>query len=109
MTSNTMKTDLSPARRRLVEKMQWVNHGSIEGLPVRNGEPVFDPPPRFVRRVQFGKENGPRLEAEKADFALKADVIELFTALDELGDCVITQLKIQDGLPKMMTFEELCA
>jgi len=29
--------------------MQEVNYGRIKGLQVRNGEPVFDPPPDVLR------------------------------------------------------------
>ena len=109
ISKGTMKMNLSPERQRLVEKMQRLNFGSIESLRVCNGEPAFDPPPRVIREFKFGGQNGPRPEAVKADFALKAEVIDLFAQLEEVGDGVITRLKIQDGLPKMMTFEEKCA
>ena len=59
------KADLSPARARLVVLMQGINFGYIEGLIVRAGAPVLNPPPRVVREVKFGGENGPRPEAGK--------------------------------------------
>jgi hypothetical protein len=45
MTDVVTKAALTPARKRLIELMQEINYGRIESLMVRNGEPVFDPPP----------------------------------------------------------------
>jgi hypothetical protein len=78
------KASLSEPRRRLVELMQRVNFGRIEGLAVRAGEPVLAPPPRVVNEIKFGGENGPRPELAAADFALKAQVVELFHHFDRL-------------------------
>jgi hypothetical protein len=106
---NTTKTDLTKNQRRLVEWMQRLNFGRIENLPVRNGEPVFDPPPRVIREVKFGGENRPRPETAKPDFCLKAEVVDLFEHLKEVGDGVITRLEIQRGLPFRMAIEEAVA
>jgi hypothetical protein len=89
--------------------MQRINYGRIEGLSVRHGEPVMDPPPRVVREIKFGGDNGPRPEATKADFTLKAQVRDLFAQLEALGDGVIPCIEIQRGLPFRMTVEEVCA
>lgn len=109
MVINATHSALTPCRRRFVGLMQRLNYGRIENLQVRNGEPVFDPPPRVIREVKFGRENGPRPEAAKADFALKAEVIDLFAHLEEVGNGVITRLEIQHGLPFRMAFEEAVA
>ena len=70
--TNVTKAALTPARRRLVELMQEVNYGRLEGLEVRDCEPVLDPPPRVVRQIVFGKDNGPNmLGAVAQGFALK--------------------------------------
>ena len=106
---NALKSELTATRRRLLEMTQRVNFGRIEDLHVRNGEPVFDPPPRVIREVKFGGENRPRPEAAKGDFALKAEVIDLFAHLEEVGNGMITRLEIQHGLPFRMAFEEAVA
>jgi len=100
------KVDLPPAGARLVELMQGINYGHIDGLAVRCGGPVLDPPPHVVREVKFGGENGPRPEAAKEDFALKAQVRDLFAQLEALGDGVIRCLEVKHGLPFKMTIEE---
>ena len=46
----------------------------------------MDPPPRLVREHKFAGENGPRPEAGRPDFALKAQHLDLMGLLDEVGD-----------------------
>lgn len=106
MVTNAAKSDLTPARQGLLELMQRANYGSIEGLPVRRGEPVMNPRPRVIREHRFARENGPRPEVAKADFTLKAEVIDLFAQLEAMGDGVITRIEIQRGLPFRMIVEE---
>ena len=90
---------LSPARRALVAVLQRLNFGRVEGLTVRAGEPVLDPPPRVVREHKFGGENGPRPEAGLPDFGLKPQVLDLLAVLDEVGDGTIPVLTVKHGLP----------
>jgi hypothetical protein len=60
MTNVVTKATLTPARKRLLELMQEINYGRIEKLHVRDGEPVFDPPPTVLRLLFcFGKTYGP--------------------------------------------------
>jgi len=106
MVAAVTKADLSPARARLVELMQGINFGRVERLAVRGGAPVFDPPPRVVREIKFGAENGPRPEGTKVDFSLKAQVRELFAQMEAMGDGVIRSLEVKHGLPFRMTIEE---
>lgn len=109
MVAVVTKADLSPARARLVVLMQGINFGYIEGLIVRAGAPVLNPPPRVVREVKFGGENGPRPEAGKQDFSLKAQVLELFAQMEAMGDAIIRRLDVKHGLPFKMTVEEVAA
>jgi hypothetical protein len=96
------KSALSAPRKRLVEGMQEMNFGHYVGLVVRNGDPVFDPPPRQVFEVKFGATNGPRPEHRADDFLLKAQVVELFQHFDRLGDGVVESLEVKNGLPFRM-------
>jgi len=87
--------------------MQRLNFGRVEGLGVRDGEPVFPPPPpRVVREVKFCAENGPHPEAAKKDFALKAQVCELFAHMEAMGDGIIARIEVKHGLPFRMIVEE---
>ena len=103
------KSSLSESQVQLVELMQGINFGRIEGLSVRRGEPVLDPPPRVIREIKFGGENGPRPEVIKTNFALKAQVQDLFTYLEAMGNGVVRCIEIKHGLPFRMTVEEVYA
>jgi len=106
MTDSVALASLPPAGERLVRLMQELNFGQVRDLVIRDGEPVFDPPPRLVREVKFGGENGPRPEAAKGDFALKAQVRELLARLESLGDGIVECIEVKHGLPFRMTVEE---
>jgi hypothetical protein len=103
------KHDLSARRAGLLQLMQAINFGHIEGLTVREGNPILDPPPRVIRDVKFGGENGPRPETGADDFLLKSQVVELFQQFDGLKDGVIAVLEVKHGLPFRMLIEVAAA
>jgi hypothetical protein len=105
-TARPTKRSLSKARQRLVEVMQEMGFGRIEGLVVRQGEPILEPVPRVVLEIKFGGENGPRPERSATDFPLKARVTELFREFDRLGDLTVEILEVKHGLPFRMTLVE---
>src|SRR5260370_2484702 len=75
--SHLSKHDLNARRSGLLELMQCVNFGWIEDLTVLNGDPVLDPPPRLMREVKFGADNGPRPQLAADNFFLMTQVVEL--------------------------------
>jgi hypothetical protein len=97
------KAALTPARKRLVELMQKIGFGRIEGLVIRRGEPVFDPPPIVVHDIKFDGENRSRPPVEVDDFVLKKQVIHLFAALDRVRNGTVEKLEVKDGLPFLMS------
>ncbi len=103
------KRELTASQQRLVELLQQLNFGCIEGLVVRGGQPVLDPLPDITREVKFGGDNGARQELHNQDFVLKSQVVELFTALDELGNGVIELLDVKHGLPFRMRMRDRAA
>lgn len=106
MTSTSTKASLSAPRRRLLETMQRLNFGRIEGLAIRGGEPQFQPPPRLVKDIKIGGENGPRPELTIEDFALKNAVIELFDHLSRIGDGTLESIEIKYGVPFKLVVEQ---
>ena len=109
MTGAATKATLSPQRKRLVELMQGLNFGRIERLVVRDGEPVFDPPPQVLREFRPGGDNTCRPESWLDDFELKRDVLELLDHLDSLGNATIQLIEIKHGLPFKALVEEVTA
>jgi hypothetical protein len=86
--------------------MQRINFGRIENLLVRDGEPILDDPtPQVFLEVKFGAENGPRPESADDDFALKAQVVDLFAHLDQLRNARVEVLTVKHGLPFAMHVE----
>ena len=53
------KSSLPAGRKQLVETMQRINFGRIEGLDIRNGEPTFSSTTRIIQDIKLGgAENG---------------------------------------------------
>jgi hypothetical protein len=92
-------SQLSGPRQRLVQKLQLVNHGRIERLPVQDGEPVFNPPLIIKKTHVCGKRNGPNTRHGTGDFTLKHEVLDLLEVFDRDRSLVIEDLVIADGLP----------
>lgn len=103
------KSTLTPAQADLVELMQKLDFGNIEGLIIKGGQPVLKPRPRVVRDVKFGAGNGHRSETGLTDFALKSSVQELMDTFASLGDATVRRLEIKHGLPFRMQVEEVAA
>jgi hypothetical protein len=109
MVVSAAKAKLSEPRRKLVELMQSINFGRIEGLAIRDGEPILNPRPVVVHEHKFGGENGPRTELGTADFLLKQQVVELFAFFDVLRNGVIDVLEVKHGLPFRVIVTEVPA
>ena len=99
------KSQLSPARRWLVEEMQALGYGQIKQLVVIKGEPVQAPAPKISQRCRL---TGPRRRpcaAPSEDCILKEQVVNLFAELDQMANGVVALLEVRDGLPCDMTLE----
>lgn len=102
MTNVTSESNLSPARARLLQNMHDNAFGRILGLSVRQGEPVFDPPPMVKRSHRFGRGAESYRPDQRQMRELKRDVVELFAIFDREASMVIEELKFEDGLPVSM-------
>jgi hypothetical protein len=79
--------------------MQRLHYGQILALAVRDGQPVLEPPPRFIRDVKLASEDNPRTERGPGDFLLKQQVVELFAYFDQIHNGVIDVIEVKHGLP----------
>jgi len=100
------KESLTAEEKRFIELMQYINFGRIIGLIITRGKPSFNPPPRQVREIKFGGENGPRPEMSSSDFTMKTQVMELFEHFDRLADGTEVTIEVKYGLPFRMSVEE---
>jgi hypothetical protein len=83
--------------------MHEIGYGRLVDLHVRNSEPVFDPPPTVKRLYQFGRDAASRPADNRQGLILKRKVQELLEVFDREGSLHIEELKIEDGLPVLMT------
>jgi hypothetical protein len=104
--SGATEAALSETRRKLVETMQQMDFGHIDGLVILDGEPVFDPMPRIVRDIKLGGEDGFRPKSNHADFLLKSQVIELFDHLTAIRTGKIESIEVKHGLPFRLVVEQ---
>ena len=109
MNQQITKSVLSEPQSRLVELLQRLNFGRIEGLQVRGGEPVFEPASRVVQKLKIGGDNAPRPEASLEDFWLKRQTIEMLEAIANLGDGEVLTIEVKHGLPFAMEVEQPAA
>jgi len=100
------RSELSRARRRLLDLMSEIGFGRIEGLIIQSGEPVFCPAPRMIREVVFRNSDPDESRRRPGDYPLKRQAQELFAQIDLIRDGRIERLEIKHGLPFRMTVEE---
>jgi hypothetical protein len=86
--------------------MQEVNFGRIERLQVKDGEPIFDPPPTKLQLFMFGKNNGASEYRDSDGFALTNKMTELFEIFDRKQSLLIQELMIDNGLPVRMIVKD---
>jgi len=103
----TTKSSLSPAQRQLVELMQVLNFGRIQGLRLRDGQPSFAPPPRVIQKLKMGGDNGPRPEACSEDFRLKHQTIEMLETMGRLTQSEVLAIEVKNGLPFSIEIEKV--
>lgn len=99
MVREARNTDVSAARKRLIDLVRDLGYGTIEGISLRAGEPVLDPVPRIVRDLKLSERRRVDEVSRPTDYALKGQVRDLFSLFDSHRDATILSLEVKDGLP----------
>lgn len=98
--------NLPEPRQRLLRLMQDVNFGRIT-FRVRSGEPDLARPWRTRRTVKLPNgENGPRPEADLADFELCQAQTALLDALGHVRDGAWVTVEVRHGVPFLVEIEQ---
>jgi len=106
MATKTIRfAQLSPARRTLVQMCQALNFGQIQGLRLRDAEPVLNPPPVALVETRLDLADEPRPEIELKDFELPDELCRLMARLDEIKNGMIERIEVRGGLPRRLVFE----
>lgn len=99
---------LSKDQRRLLLLMQDIRYGRIEGLSVRDGNPIFSESTKVIRYVKFSDTGVDSQIIQRRDLLDKPQVIDLLGFIAGLSEGHLESLEIQDGLPfKMSVMEKL--
>jgi hypothetical protein len=88
--------------------MQSLAYGRIEDLRILGREPIFSPAPTVFRHIKLASDER-SLSRPEGDFALKAQVVDLFREFDRLRDGTVLVIEVQNGLPFRMTIGEAIA
>jgi hypothetical protein len=104
MKQNTFSSLPAP-HQRLVRLMQEIGFGHIDNLMIRDGLPIFDPPPRVIVDIKFGADNGPHTQLANPEFALKQSIADLIAQLAQIGTGMVVCLMVRHGLPFSMNVE----
>jgi hypothetical protein len=91
------KPQLSPGRRALVEAAARIQHGCLQSIPFRQGEPDVSRM-RVLRDVKLGSHESPRAR-DCQSTVLKQQFSRLWEILDGSQDGRIVAIEIQNGLP----------
>lgn len=97
---------LSPNLLRLLERMRRIGFGTIRGLHVRAGDPLFDPPFQIIRVHRTTEPAPSRTPAQTHGFALKREQTRFAEILAEIGNGVIDLIKVHEGLPTVVEIHE---
>ena len=97
--------ELSIPRQALVRLCQGMNYGSIQGLQVKDSEPMLDPPPVVLIDVKLDSDEGERQEADLPDFVLRDEVRRLMARLDELKDGTIERIEVRSGIARRIVIQ----
>lgn len=104
--ANLHKRHLNDARQQLILLAQRLYFGTVHELQIRAGDPVFDPPPKVIRRVKLGGHNTARPQAAAADFALKQEWVEFFDYCDACENGTVLVIEVAHGLPLFFEIEQ---
>jgi hypothetical protein len=96
---------LSPARQALVRICQAVNFGEIQGVLVRDADPVFSPAPVMLVDVKLDADEGPRPERDLTDFELPDEVRRLLCRLNKIQNGMIERIEVRAGVPRRIVFK----
>jgi len=87
--------------------MQTVGYGRLLNREIRDGEPVYDPPPTRTRVLLLGGRGQDVSTTRQTDFVLKKEHRELFVLFDREQTLLIEELVVENGLPVRVGLSEV--
>jgi hypothetical protein len=83
------KRSLDPVQLRLVETIETLGFGRIEGVAIRHGKPSFGRGIRVVQEIKLGSGSEVAVGPSNPDLTLKREFDCLFRQFDQLCDGLV--------------------
>jgi len=99
------KQELPMSHQVVIEMMQAINFGRIEGMIMEAGRPNFYRPYRTVHSVKLTGEGHPPSKRPDGDFVLREAHVALSELMKGLPDGARLTIDIRHGLPFMAEAE----
>lgn len=106
MSAPGPQVSLSHSERYLLQLMQEIHYGRIEGLVIRGGEPVIEQNTKVLKDIKLDLRANRRPIIVDRDYQDKAQVMEMLRQFHRLGDGVVQTLEVHNGLPFRMQIVE---
>lgn len=106
MSTSRSQASLSHSERRLLQLMQEIHYGRIDGLVVRDGEPHIEASTRVLRDVKFGPASRKRPVLIDHNYLDNPQVVDMLQQFCSIGEGIVKTLEIHDGLPFRMQIVE---
>lgn len=83
------KRSLHASQLRIVEIIEALGFGVIEGLSIRGGTPCWETDTNIIETIKLDSERQRQPERTSPDLSLAKDFIRLFDQLSRLGDGIV--------------------
>ena len=90
-------SEVSPLRQAFIRRCQRLDHGTIRGLEVHDGEPVFGPQTEVLHDLKLDGDEAPRPELVLSDFELCKQIRRFFSTLDSIRNGTVERIVLGTG------------
>lgn len=108
MTESTKVRELSGPQSRILKEMQRRNYGTLEGVLMKNGDPLITDETIVNQTIKIGGNNGPRREHRLHNYELKSAQIQFLEELKAIPDGSLFDVVFSGGLPLFIQMRERC-
>ena len=91
-----------PDERRV---RQWLDHGTIRGLEVHDGEPMFGPKTEVLHDLKLDGDEAPRPERDMRDFVVPREIRRLVFDAGGFAQRHYRTHRSRTGVPRRIIFK----
>ena len=98
LSSHMNRRSLHPFQLELLNLIEVLRFGRVEGLHVRGRKPWFDPAPNIVQEIRLCSDAEACVQERAANPKLKSEFERLFAQLERLGDGIV-DIEVRHSIP----------